>query len=407
VLEGSLSDLVLIAAAAVAAPILSERLRRFRVPSVVLELALGILIGPYVLGLVKPTSLVTSLSDMGLSFLMFLAGFELDLGRIKGRPLGLASAGWLMSLVLGLGFAFAMVSTGLAIDTVIIGLALTTTALGTLLPIMKDAGLLSSPFGTYVIGIGTAGEFGPIVGVAIFLTGKNPGASLGLLAVFVAVAVTAAVAATRAHPPRVVSFLGRHLNSSAQLPVRVSMLLVLALIYVAYELGLDILLGAFAAGIVFRLFNTGENRAAVESKLQAIGFGFLIPIFFVTSGVNFDLHILVHEPSTLARLGLFLVLFLVVRGVPALTLYRKALPVAERLPLAVLSATGLPLIVVITTIGAQEGRIRPENAAALVGAGVVSVLLFPSIALGRLGALRRGSPKQPEGAIDDASDDSL
>jgi Kef-type K+ transport system membrane component KefB len=386
VTEAAIPTLVLIAVAAVLGPIIAEQTRGLRIPSVVIELLLGIVMGPYVLKLAHPNGVVTALSDMGLTFLMFLAGFELELKRLKGRPLRLAVVGWLLSLALGLGFAFALVSSGLALDTLIVGLALTTTALGTLLPIIGDAGILTTRFGTYLVAVGTVGEFGPIVAVAVLLTGKDPVATSLLLVAFVVIATVTALLAARAHPPEVVALLRRHLQTSTQLPVRVSVLLVLLLVYLAFELGLDVLLGAFAAGIVVRLFTVGDDSEIIESKLQAIGFGFLIPIFFVVSGIHFDLHVLLHRPSALLRLVGFLALMLVVRGVPALVLYRRDLPRSARLPLAFFSATGLPLIVVITTIGTTEGRMLPENAAALVGAGVLSVLLFPAIGLRRLRA---------------------
>ncbi len=293
----------------------------------------------------------------------------------------MASLGWLLSLALGLAFAFALVSTGLALDTLIVGLSLTTTALGTLLPVLGDAGVLKTEFGPYMLGIGSVGEFGPIVVVAILLTHKDPVVSSLLLVCFVVIAAATALLATCVQPPKVVALLRRHLHSSAQLPVRVAVLLVLLLVYLASELGLDVLLGAFAAGIVVRLLIIDEDSKVIESKLTAIGFGFLIPIFFIVSGTHFDLHILLARPSALLRLLLFLVLMLVVRGGPALLLYRRVLPSVQRLPLALFSATGLPLIVVITTIGTTEGRILPENAAALVGAGMVSVLLFPATGL--------------------------
>jgi len=379
--EVVIPTLVLIAAAAVLAPIISEQTRGLRIPSVVIELGLGILIGPDVLKLTHPNEVISALSDIGLTFLMFLAGYELELNRVKGQPLRLASLGWLLSLALALGFAFALVSTGFAVDTLIVGMSLTTTALGTLLPVLSDAGVIKTRFGTYMLGIGSVGEFGPIVVVAVLLTHKDPFISSLLLVAFVAIATATALLATRAHPPKVVALLRRHLESSAQLPVRVAVLLVLLLDYLAYELGLDVLLGAFAAGIVVRLFITGEDTKVIKSKLEAIGFGFLIPIFFIVSGTRFDLHIFFSRPSTLLRLLLFLVLMLIVRGGPALLLYRRVLPKLERVPLALFSATALPLIVVITAIGTAEGRILPENAAALVGAGIVSVLLFPATGL--------------------------
>lgn len=385
--EAAIPSLVLIAIAAVLAPILAEQSRGL-IPSVVLKILLGIIMGPYVLKLVHPNVLIDGLSDMGLTFLMFLAGLEVDPNRIKGRPIRRATVGWLLSLALALAFGFALVSTGLAIDTLIVGLALTTTALGTLLPVLGDAGVLSTDFGSHVLGVGTAGEFGPIVGVAILLTHKDPRVSGLLLVAFVVVAITTAFAATRARPPKVVALLRRHLDSSAQLPVRISVLVVLLLVYLAYELQLDVLLGAFAAGIAVRFLIIGDDSEVIESKLKAIGFGFLIPIFFIESGIHFDLHILLTRPSAVLRLFMFLALMLIVRGAPALLLYRRILTGGERIVLAFLSATGLPLIVVITAIGRAEGRMRPENAAALVGAGMLSVLLFPAIGVRRLRAER-------------------
>jgi Kef-type K+ transport system membrane component KefB len=384
--EAAIPTLVLIGAAAVLAPVFSEQTRELRVPSVVIEIALGIVLGPYVLNAVHPNDVVSALSDMGLAFLMFLAGFELDLDRVRGAPLRRAALGWVLSLALALGLAFALVSSGLALDTLIVGLALTTTALGTLLPVLSDAGVLTTKFGAYVLAIGTVGEFGPIVMVAVLLTHKDPVVAGLLLVAFVAVAALSAVLATRARPPKVLALLQRQLHTSAQLPVRVAVLLVLLLVYLASELGLDLLLGAFAAGIVVRLLTAGQDSEVIESKLEAIGFGFLIPIFFIVSGIHFDVHIFVTRPSALLRLVLFLALMLVVRGGPALVLYRRLLTSAERLPLALFSSTGLPLIVVITTIGTSEGRMLPENAAALVGAGMLSVLLFPMLGLRRLRA---------------------
>lgn len=380
----TVATLVLLAVVAVASPLLSELTGRIGVPDVVIQLGLGIVIGPEVLGLAHDTVVVSTLSEMGLSFLMFMAGYELDLGRVRGRPLELAGAGWVLSLALGLAAAAALVSSGIGISVVIIGLALTTTALGTLLPVLSDAGLTNTRFGTYLMAIGTVGEFGPILAVAVLLDNRDPAQTGLFLFFFVGLAVGLTVMAARTHPPKVVALMRRHLHSSAQLPVRVSVLLITLLVYVAFELGIDVLLGAFAAGIVIRQFAVRDDNAAVTAKLEAIGFGYFVPIFFITSGMSFDGHALVAHPSAWLRLPLFLALFLVVRGVPALLLYRRDLPRAELAPLAFFSATGLPLIVVITSIGVSEGRMRPENAAALVGAGMLSVLIYPLAAKTRL-----------------------
>jgi Kef-type K+ transport system membrane component KefB len=396
VTSASVGTLVLIAIVAVLAPILSELSGRLAVPEIVIQIGLGIVIGPYVLNLAHLTNVVTGLSDLGLTFLIFLAGFELDLATIRGKPLRLATTGWAISLVIGLAAAFALVSAGLARDTLVVGLALTTTALGTLMPMLSDAGIVSTRFGSYIVAIGTVGEFGPIVAVALLLTKKEPLLPSLLLVAFIAVAVITVLVAARERPPQVVSLLDRHLESSSQLPVRVSLLFIVLLVLLAETLGLDVLLGAFAAGIVVRLFSAGNESAAIKAKLEAIGFGFLIPIFFVVSGIQFDLHVFVRHPSSLWRVPLFLALMLMARGVPVFLLYRSSLAPPQRIPMALFSATGLPLIVVITSIAIEEGRMLEVNAASLVAAGMLSVMLFPAMGLSRLQSTR-GAP-EPEAA---------
>ena len=405
-IEDAIPTLVLIAAIAVLAPFLADRLKRFNVPDVVLELGFGIIVGPFVLKLAHPDSVVSGLSDIGLAFLMFLAGYEIDLQKMRGKPLKLGALGWLLSVAIAISLASVLVRSGFALDTLIVGLALTTTALGTLLPMLRDAGVLDTPFGPYFLAAGTVGEFGPIVAVAILLTKKDPLITSVLLVLFVALAVGSALLATRSQPPPMVALLRRHLDSSAQLPVRVSVLFVFVLAYVAFKLGLDVLLGAFAAGVVVKLFTVGEDSTVIKGKLEAIGFGFLIPIFFVVSGMRFNLHVLISSPKDFLRIPLFLALFLVVRGIPAFVLYRSALPKEEHVPFALFSSTGLPLIVVITDLGVSQGRMIPENAAALVGAGMLSVLIFPMLGLNRL---RRapggiGSSAQGERSATDGSE---
>ncbi len=374
--------LVVIAVVAVAAPIISELLRRYvAVPEVVIQIVLGIIVGPFVLGLVHSNDIVNALSDLGLTFLMFLAGAELDLSIMKQGRAGLAVTSWFVSLAIALGIGAALHASGLVIDSVVPALCLTTTALGTLLPMLRDSGVLRSAVGPVVLSVGAIGEFGPIVAVAILLTNRDAGVTFLLLALFVAVAVLSAVLAAQVHPPRLVRLLREHLNSTSQLPVRISVLLVVLLVYLAFELSLDVLLGAFAAGVVVRLFIAEDDYVAVSSKLEAIGFGFLIPVFFIESGVNFDLHALVHQPRVLLLVPVFALLFLITRGLPTLVFFRRALAPTPRRALAILSATGLPIIVVITTLGVDEHRMKPQNAAALVAAGMLSVLVYPLIGL--------------------------
>jgi Kef-type K+ transport system membrane component KefB len=216
------------------------------------------------------------------------------------------------------------------------------------------------------------------------LTQRETGLTILLLMLFVAVAVVAALLATQVRPPAFVTLLRRHLHSTSQLPVRIRVLLVILLVYLALKLSLDVLLGAFAAGVVVRLFIRGEDQEPVRRKLEAIGFGFLIPIFFIESGINFDLHALIREPHVLLRVPVFTAVFLLMRGLPTLVFFRRVLSKAQSQALAILAATGLPLIVVITTIGVDEHKMRPESASAFVAAGMLSVLVYPIIGLRRL-----------------------
>ena len=386
-IESAIPTLVLIGLAGVLAPIIAEGSRRFiAVPEVVIQIMLGIVLGPYILNLAHPNNIVTALSDFGLTYLMFLAGTELDLSTMRQGHLGRAVGSWGASLVLALGVGAFLHATGLVLDSVVVALCLTTTALGTLLPILRDAEVLRARrSGPSILSVGAVGEFGPIVAVAVLLTNRDARVTFLLLALFVGVAVTAALLATQVHPPRVIALMRRHLYSTSQLPVRISVLLVILLVYLAEKLSLDVLLGAFAAGVVVRLFIKGEDSEPITSKLEAIGFGFLIPIFFIESGINFDLHALIHMPKVLLLVPLFTAIFLFTRALPTWAFFRSALTTAEVRTLAVLSATGLPLIVVITTLGVSEHRMKPQNAAALVAAGMLSVLVYPLIGLRWLG----------------------
>jgi Kef-type K+ transport system membrane component KefB len=397
VTAADLTTAVLILAAAFMAPFLSDHLSRWiAIPSVVLELLLGVLIGPVALGWAHQGEVVTAISDLGLSMLMFLAGYEIDFGRIRGRPLRLAVTGWLISLAAGLVIAGAVVLwlDGSSPDdlvahhsaaALVIGLAITTTALGTILPPVRDAGLLPTPLGGRILAVGAMGEFGPIVAVALLLTTSNPARTALLLVAFVALALAGVWLATRKRPPRLARMVSATLGASTQVAVRLAMLVVVFMLWVALGLGLDALVGAFSAGIIVKAFLGKGSRSeahVVESKLEGIGFGFLVPFFFVMSGVRLDLLALAASPAAIATIPVFLLLFLLIRGLPTLVLHRAdSLAKAGRNALALFASTQLPMVVVITSIGVQVGAIKTSTAAALVTAGMLSVLIFPLLAL--------------------------
>lgn len=382
-MEINREDIFVVAAVAAASPVLADLSRRVRVPIVVAEIGLGIIVGPQLLGLASTDSFIEGLSTLGLAFLFFLAGLEIEFERIRGVPLRLGAIGWGVSLGLGIALAVALWLTGLIDAPVLVGLALTTTALGTLMPILRDAGILRERFGNYVLGAGAVGEFGPVVIVSIILA-LEAGEPLrtALLFVFAAVAVIAALVATRAQPERIVRLVESTMRTSGQVAVRLTLMVLVGLAVLASEFGLDVILGAFAAGIIVGFVTRGGTESGeFEGKLDALGYGFLIPIFFISTGMDFDLDALVESPSAIALVPGFAVLFLIARGVPAWFFYRGELESTDRRALALLSASALPLLVAITQIGTETGVMRADESVALVGAGMLSVLLFPLLAL--------------------------
>jgi Kef-type K+ transport system membrane component KefB len=365
------------------APFVVELIPWVKLPAIVLEIVLGIVVGPQVLDWARPGPILDVLARFGMVSLFFLAGLEIDLNAIRGRPLALASAGWLVSAGLALGLGWILAKTGVILDSVVVAVAMTTTALGTLMPILRDAGVLNSRFGSFTVAMGAAGEFGPIVLISVLLTeGEATSHVVGTLTLLVLFATLAVVAyvASRRRPEYLGVLLWKKLHTSAQLPVRISVLLLAGLVLLTRRFGLDSVLGALAAGMIVGALWWGHTGELVRHKLEGIGFGFFVPIFFVTSGLKFDLDALTASSETLWRLPLFLLLFLIVRGVPVL-LYRRDLPRGDLLPLALLAATELPLVVAVTEIAVEAGKMRPANASALVGAGMVSVLVYPLLAL--------------------------
>ncbi len=399
-------SLFVIAAAVAVAPLCSEALRRWRVPSVLFELVLGILIGPEVLHWASTDVFVNGLDVLGLCFLFFMAGYEIDFSTLGRDPVTRGTVGWLTSLVLGLGTGLVLLLTNFAISSLLVGLALTTTAIGTLLPMLHDRGMLDTHFGRYLVAGGTAGEFGPVVAVTVLLGAASPETEALLLVAFVLLALGVAVVAARPQPPRVVETMQRHLGTSTQLPVRIVLLLITGLVLVASSLSLEILLGAFAAGLIVRIAFTTEQAEAMQPRLESIGFGFLIPVFFVVSGMQFHIRALADNASILERVPIFLGLFLVVRGLPALAVYARVLGWRKRTALGILQSTALPMLVVITQIGLDTHHMLPVNATALVGAGMVSVLAFPLVGFALAGRDAEAVPVGEEGrdGIDPAVD---
>ena len=381
----SASFLLITVAATLAALTVAVLPRRIVPPVVALEVLLGIVIGPQVLDLAQNDDFTEFFGNLGLGMLFFFAGYELDFDRLRGRPLVLAGAGWLISLALAYSIGGALAAAGIVLSLLYTGSAMATTAIGTLIPILRDAGDLRTRFGTYLLGAGGAGEFGPILLVTLFLSTSHPLHEAAFLIGFTALAAVLAIASVRGVGRGWWEVLERSMEASSQAAIRVLVMLVFGLVALASTLGLDLLLGGFAAGIVTRMALHGREVEVLESKLTAVGYGFLIPFFFVTSGMAFDLDSLLSSAGALLKVPMFLALFLVVRGTPALLLYRGVLAARQRAALAFFSATELPLVVAITSIATDAGHMRASTAAALVGAAILSTLIYPFVGL----ALRR------------------
>jgi Kef-type K+ transport system membrane component KefB len=301
-----------------------------------------------------------------------------------------------LSLALALGIGAVLALLGVVLSLLYTGSAMATTALGTLIPILKDSGELRTRFGTFLLASGAVGEFAPIVLVTLFLSTGDKVLRAAFLLLFVAAAGVAGAVTLRS-ARRGWAVLERTFETSSQLAVRLLMVLIFGLVALAFQLGLDLLLGGFVAGLITRLAVRGREVRAFESKITAIGYGFLIPFFFITSGMSFDGAALVGDPEALLTVPLFVGLFLIVRGLPALLLYRGSLALRDRIALGLFSATELPLVVAITTIAVATHHMHTVTAAALVGAAMVSTIVFPLVAM----RLRRGrveaAPVDPTG----------
>lgn len=375
-LASGLETLLVAAAVAALAPVLVALLPGPRIPQVVVLLAGGVLMGPQVLGWADRAA-IDLLANVGLGFLFLLAGYELDLRLFRERPGRVAIVAWLVTVGLAAALVGVLAATGFVRAYVPVALGLTTTALGTLLPILRDNDMLGGRFGRYLLAAGAVGELFPIFAIALFLGASSKFVALASLLAVGVLAVVLSLAPRLVRDTRLERILVEGEGSTAQTTVRWTVVLLLVLLVVAEEFGLDVVLGAFLAGIVLRRWAPGDVDA-LEGKLDAIGYGFFIPLFFVASGMSLDVRSIAEAPL---RLLAFFVLLLVIRGVPALFLYRRDLPAIQRVQMMLLTATALPLLVALAEIGLRNGTMLRENAAALVGAGALSVLVFPMAAV--------------------------
>jgi Kef-type K+ transport system membrane component KefB len=391
----SSTQLVAVAAVAFLAPLLLGLAPRLRVPAVVLEIVAGILLGP-VLHWVHVDLPIQVLSTLGLAFLLFLAGLEIDFDRLKGPALKLAGLGFAASLAIGVAVGFAAFAAGLVKAPLFIAITLLATSLGLVVPVLKDGGQSESRFGQQVIAAASLADFGAVILLSLFFSREagSPGVKVALLAGFVLSVALLGLTITRAER---MAWLSRALvrlqDTTAQIRVRGAVLLLIGVSALAARFGVELLLASFIAGAMLSIVDRDQmSHPQFQTKLQALGYGFLIPVFFISSGLQFDVSALTNAAS-LAKVPIFVAALLLVRGLPAV-IYLRSVSARQAIGAGLLQATSLPFIVAATQIGLVLGVIQPSTAAALVAAGLVSVIVFPALAL----AVTRGGRQEPAGS---------
>jgi Kef-type K+ transport system membrane component KefB len=382
----SLDGLLVVVAVAFAAPFLLGLAPGLRMPAVVVEIVAGIVVGPSVLGWVEVDPTIEVMATLGLAFLLFLGGLEVDFAQLRGRVLRLTAGGYALSLAIAVALSLVLGATGQVQTPLLVAIALGSTSLGVLIPVLKDTGRIATPLGRLVLAGGSIADFAAIVLLSLFFSGEGgAGATLVLIGSLLALAAAVlAVVRGAQHSMQIRADLLRLQDTTAQIRVRGAVVLLVGFAAAAQQLGLEVILGTFAAGAVLALADPDRamTHPDFRRKLEAVGFGVFIPIFFVTSGVRFDLGAL---GDSVSMVPLFLAALLLVRALPALV-YRPLLDRRETVVAGLLQATSLPFLVAATTIGGELGLIGAGEAAALVGAGLLSVLLFPAAGLALLRA---------------------
>jgi Kef-type K+ transport system membrane component KefB len=390
--------LLLVAAVALAAPFLLGLAPRLRLPAVVLEIVAGIVVGPSVLGWVEVDKTIAVLSILGLAFLLFLAGLEIEFDHLRGSLLRLAAGGWLLSFAIALAVGFGLGATGLVDTPLLIAVILSATSLGVIVPVLKDSGEISSTFGQLIVAAGSIADFGAIILLSLLFSGEGGvGSTLVLLGGLLALAGAMIFAVRGAERSgAVMRTLVRLQDTTAQIRVRGAVVLLVGFAALAESFGLEAILGAFAAGAVLTLVDRDEAMTHPEfrRKLEAIGYGVFVPVFFVSSGIRFDLNALLDDPGNLALVPVFLGAMLVARGLPAL-LYRGLVGDRRAVAGGLFQATSLPFIVAATAIGLDLGLIDGAQSSAFIAAGLLSVLLFPIVGLGVLTGRSTATVTQP------------
>ena len=404
----SFTGVAVVAAATLAAPLALGLFPQIRLPAIVLEIVLGIVIGPQVLGWASIDTPIQVLSLLGLAFLLLLSGLEVDYERLRGPVLRLTAVGYAVSVGLAVSIGLGLHAVGLVKSPLLVGIILSATAAGIVIPILLDAGEIGTPFGQLVAAGASIAELAPIILLSLFFSEKAGGVGaklvlLGLFGLFVLAVGFAVVGVERSM--RISATLVRLQDTTAEIRIRASFLLLAVFVVLGERLGLEAILGAFLAGAIIKLVDRDEAMTHPEfrQKLAAVGYGVFVPFFFVSTGVKLDLDTLFANATNLARVPIILAALLIARGLPVLV-YRSLTTRKQALAAALLQATSLSFLVVAAQIGVDLGLVRPAVYAALVAAGLLSVVLFPVTALTLLGSAdKQPNSRQSDGSTFDAT----
>jgi Kef-type K+ transport system membrane component KefB len=391
----SYTSFVIVAVIAFVAPLIRGMAPQILVPAIVLELVAGIIVGPHGLGLAESTGPVNVFSTVGLACLLFLAGREIQVERLRGALLTTSLAGFAISFALAFGCAAALHAVGLIKTPLLVAIVFVATSLSIIIVPLKDAHETDSDFGQQVIAAAAIAEFGAVVLLSFFYSGEREGAATELLHLSLFVLAAAVIFLSLAHGAslrRITDAINRLEGTSAQIRVRGDFALVAVVAGVASQLGLETILAAFTVGLIRGMTSAKDERQ--EERLDAVTLGIFIPFFFVDSGLNFNVGALFASTSAFIRLPLFLLAILIVRALPAL-LYRRRFVTRRTAAAGLLQATSLSFIVVATQIGLMLDIMYPATATALVGAGLITVMIFPTLALALLGKREEPTAAEP------------
>lgn len=384
-MEVEYANVLFVIAAAVLAPVVAGMAPRLRLPAVALEIVIGLVLGPAMLGVVDVDVSLDVLSTFGVGYLLFLAGLEIDLTTLHGRA-GKIFASFGLTCVLALVISYGLHLLDLEDQTPLLAIALASTSLGLVVPVLREAGQTSTVFGQTVMAASSVAEFGALLLLTLFYSsnGDSTGQVIALIIIFCVMALIVGLTVARLNKvPSVWPALERLADSSSQLSVRAILVVFLVFLALSTRLGLEAILGAFVAGALLRFLDHEGHlqKPSLKPKIEALGYGFLVPIFFVTSGVQVDLDALLDEPKHIALIPMFVLAMLVIRGLPTYLVFRNMFDRRSRLAGSVVQATNLTFIVIVASLATSTGDLDAGTAAALLAAGVLSVIIYPPIAV--------------------------